>query len=46
MRSEPLVRRGACSYFTRVLGPGADASHKDHMHLDVIARTSGYRLCQ
>jgi hypothetical protein len=40
------VRRGACSYFTTVLGPGSDASHKDHMHLDVIARTNGYRLCQ
>jgi hypothetical protein len=40
------VRRGACSYFTTVLGPGSDASHKDHLHLDVIVRTSGYRLCQ
>jgi hypothetical protein len=40
------VRRGACSYFTTVLGPGSDASHKDHMHLDVIVRPSGYRLCQ
>jgi hypothetical protein len=40
------VRRGACSYFTTVLGPGSDASHKEHMHLDVIARAGGYRLCQ
>ena len=40
------IRRSACSYFTTVLGPGSDAAHKDHMHLDVMARPSGYRLCQ
>ena len=37
---------GACLYFTTVLGPGADAYHDDHLHLDVIARDSGFRLCQ
>jgi hypothetical protein len=26
---------GACSYFTTVLGPGADAFHHDHFHLDL-----------
>ena len=25
----------ACSYFTTVLGPGADAHHDDHFHLDL-----------
>jgi hypothetical protein len=40
------IRRGACSYFTTVLGPGSDAAHANHMHLDVITRPSGYRLCQ
>lgn len=37
---------GACLYFTTVLGPGADPYHDDHLHLDVIVRESGYRLCQ
>lgn len=37
---------GACLYFTTVLGPGADAYHDDHLHLDIIERTNGYRLCQ
>ena len=26
---------GACQYFTTVLGPGADAFHYDHFHLDL-----------
>jgi hypothetical protein len=26
---------GACGYFTTVLGPGADAFHYDHFHLDL-----------
>jgi Extensin-like protein C-terminus len=26
---------GACNYFTTVLGPGADAFHYDHFHLDL-----------
>jgi hypothetical protein len=26
---------GACSYFSTVLGPGADAFHYDHFHLDL-----------
>jgi hypothetical protein len=26
---------GACSYFSTVLGPGADAFHHDHFHLDL-----------
>jgi len=36
----------ACLYFTTVLSPGSDAAHQDHMHLDVIGRKGGYRLCQ
>jgi len=26
---------GACRYFTTVLGPGADAYHHDHLHIDL-----------
>jgi hypothetical protein len=40
------IRRGACSYFTTVLGPGADEAHKDHLHLDLRSRESGYRICE
>lgn len=36
----------ACLYFTTVLSPGSDATHQDHMHLDVITRKSGFRYCR
>lgn len=40
------VRAGACLHFTTVLGPGTDASHANHLHLDIKARDGGFRLCQ
>lgn len=40
------ARATACLYFTTVLGPGSNAAHDDHLHLDVIARKNGWRLCQ
>jgi hypothetical protein len=40
------VRGGACLHFTTVLGPGSNASHADHLHLDIIRRNRGYRLCR
>jgi hypothetical protein len=40
------VRRGACEHFTTVLGPGSDAAHATHFHLDLAQRRGGYRLCQ
>lgn len=40
------VRGGACLHFTTVLGPGSNASHADHLHLDIIERKRGYRLCE
>lgn len=40
------VRKGACPYFTTVLGPGSDAAHADHLHLDLRTRRGGYRICQ
>lgn len=43
---QDAVRGSACLDFSTVLGPGSNASHDDHLHLDVIARPSGYRLCE
>lgn len=40
------VRGAACLYFTTVLGPGANAAHDNHLHLDIKARRGGWRLCQ
>lgn len=40
------VRQGACPIFTTVLGPGSDAAHGDHLHLDMRARKGDYRICQ
>jgi len=39
------VRATACERFTTVLGPG-DPYHADHIHLDLAARSNGYRICQ
>ncbi|MTH78919.1 extensin family protein [Paracoccus aestuariivivens] len=40
------IRGSACLHFTTVLGPGANAAHESHLHLDIKARKGGYRLCQ
>ncbi|HJS09310.1 MAG TPA: extensin family protein, partial [Pirellulales bacterium] len=40
------IRDSACHRFTTVLGPGADAQHESHIHLDSIERAQGYRMCQ
>ena len=42
------VRRAACGWFTTVLGPGADAFHANHMHLDMALHGSSgsYRICE
>jgi len=42
------VRTAACGWFTTVLGPGADAFHVSHMHLDIEPHgsTGSYRICQ
>lgn len=40
------VRASACLHFTTVLGPGANAAHDNHLHLDIKQRNGGYRLCQ
>jgi hypothetical protein len=45
-RFQAAVKSRACAYFTTVLGPGSDATHTDHLHLDLRARKGGYRVCQ
>jgi hypothetical protein len=40
------LRQSACSRFSTVLGNGADAYHDSHVHLDLIERSSNYRICQ
>lgn len=40
------LRDSACHRFTTVLGPGADGNHSGHIHLDVIQRKAGYRICE
>ncbi len=40
------ARATACGFFRTVLGPGTDAAHGNHLHLDERERTAGHRLCQ
>ena len=39
------VRGEACGGFMTVLGPGSDANHRDHIHLDLENRRSGQAYC-
>jgi hypothetical protein len=40
------LRQSACGRFTTVLGPGSDGYHEQHIHLDLLQRHNGYRICQ
>ena len=42
------VRITACGYFLTVLGPGGDAAHAEHLHLDLglHGRTANYKICE
>lgn len=40
------VRQTACARFSTVLGPGSDAYHREHMHVDSKRRHNNYRICQ
>ena len=42
------LRTAACGWFTTVLGPGSDAAHATHLHLDGLTHGSGgaYRICE
>ena len=39
------IRSEACGPFHTVLGPGSDADHKDHIHLDLQKERSGGPYC-
>lgn len=40
------ISASACGYFTTVLGPGSDADHSDHLHVDMAERSRAeYRIC-
>jgi hypothetical protein len=40
------VRHSACGPFKTVLGPGSDAYHSDHLHLDLAERRNGGTYCR
>ena len=40
------VRQAACGPFKTVLGPGSDADHAKHLHLDLAPRRNGGTFCQ
>ena len=42
------VRTTACGYFLTVLGPGSDAAHAEHLHVDLgqHGRSANYRICE
>lgn len=41
-----VAKKTACRRFSTVLGPGADAFHALHLHVDLEARHNGVHLCQ
>jgi len=40
------VQASACDQFTTVLAPGSNQFHYDHIHVDLMRRASGRRICQ
>jgi hypothetical protein len=40
------IRTSACARFSTVLGPGSDAEHAEHVHLDLIERRNNFKMCQ
>jgi hypothetical protein len=45
-RFQARLKKGACRYFSTVLGPGTNAAHASHFHFDLARRKNGYRLCE
>jgi hypothetical protein len=42
------IRIAGCGWFTTILGPGSDAAHANHLHVDVLQHGSDnrYRICE
>jgi len=45
-RGPPATPPPPCLFFRTVLSPGSDATHQDHLHLDVLERKGGYLYCR
>ena len=45
-RFQHAIRDGACGPFKTVLGPGTDADHASHFHVDIAARRNGGTYCK
>ena len=43
---QDAIRTTACGPFKTVLGPGSDADHATHFHLDIAARRNGSTYCK
>jgi hypothetical protein len=39
------IQAAACDQFTTVLAPGSNVYHYDHIHVDLMRRSSGHRAC-
>jgi hypothetical protein len=40
------IQQAACQQFATVLAPGANVYHYDHIHVDLMRRDSGRRICE
>ena len=40
------VQASACQHFSTVLAPGSNVYHYDHIHVDLMRRSSGRSICQ
>jgi hypothetical protein len=40
------VQMAACDQFSTVLAPGANVYHYNHIHIDLMRRASGRRICE
>jgi hypothetical protein len=40
------IQGAACELFTTVLAPGSNVYHYNHIHVDLMRRSSGRRICQ
>ena len=40
------VQASACQQFNTVLAPGSNRHHEDHIHVDLMRRSSGRTICQ
>jgi hypothetical protein len=40
------VQSGACAHFSTVLAPGSNVHHYDHIHVDLMRRSSRRVICQ